>query len=164
MAGDSNTGGGGSVYWSLDVNNADDAKTKDTKIANKRHHQEGKDCDGNPANGDVFTVTIRIPQGQTPGGYVTGLQNAIQLSSDNAHVWFTVPIEDLGAADDHRQINIKWGDQSQLARHGNAAAKALARGGTATKRSVKKASAKKFAAKKSAAKNGKAKARRGKRR
>jgi hypothetical protein len=158
MSGDANAGGGGSVYWSVDVNQGVDADISSTKDSSGHHHQRGKDKDG-VAGVDVFTVTIRIPQGQTPAGYVTSLQNAIQPTLDNAHVWFTVPIEYLGPGDDHKQINIKWGDQSQLARHGNASAKALARGGTATKRSVKKASAKK-----SAAKKGKAKARGGKRR
>ena len=154
MAGDSNTGGGGSVYWSVDVNNGDDSKITSVKDSNGHHHQRGKDKDGVPGV-DYFTVTIRIPQGQQPNVYLGNLRNAIQVTLDNAHVTFPVLIEDLGPGDDHKQINITWGDQSGLPKHGSQIvshshvfAKTAARGAMRRKRSVKKASAKKSAAKK----------------
>jgi hypothetical protein len=118
MAGDANAGGGGSVYWSVDVNNGVDADITSTK-SNGHHHQRGKDNDG-VAGQDSFIVTIRVPQDQTDAdSYVNYLKTAIQPALDNAHVFFTVPIEYLGPGDDHKQINLKWGDQSGgFASHG----------------------------------------------
>jgi len=117
MAGDANAGGGGSVYWSVDVNNGDDSNINCAKDSSGHHHQRGKDRDGGP--GENFTVTIRIPQGEQPNVYLGNLRNAINVTPDNGHVTFTVPIEDLGPTDDHKQINIKWGDTSGLPRRGN---------------------------------------------
>jgi len=164
MAGDANAGGGGSVYWSVDVNKGDDTIIDCHKDSNGHHHQRGKDEDGR-AGLDLFTVTIRIPQGQQPNVYLGNLRNAIQVTQDNGHVTFTVPIEDLGPTDDHKQINIKWGDQSGLPAHGNTMVNhphAMAKHASPKKKAAPK---KKIAPKKKvAAKNRKRAVRRGKRR
>jgi hypothetical protein len=114
MAGDANAGGGGSVCWALRVSNADDAKTKDDKVSNGKHKQKGTDQTNYP-NGANFTITIRIPQdfNGRPNDYLTYLKNNIN-TSDPTHVQFFLPIEDDGPTGDHKQINIKWGDQSDL--------------------------------------------------
>jgi hypothetical protein len=120
MAGDGNTGGGGSVCWSLRVSNADDAKTKDDQISNGKHKQKGRDQTNYV--GENFTITIRIPQGykDRPDEYLTYLKNNIN-KSDSTHVQFFLPIEDDGPNGDHKQINIQWGAQSDLPPEGSTA-------------------------------------------
>jgi hypothetical protein len=158
MSGDANAGGGGSVYWTVDVDNADDTKTGDDNRGNGRHKQRGKDLDGAP--GDDFTITLRVPQTfNSATDYVNFLQGGTAFTTlDPRHVQFTLPIEWI--TNDNVQINVHWGGQvSDTGRnkHGHATATLLAT--TAKKRSAKKASAKKPVAKK-----GKAKARGAKRR
>src|SRR5436853_6808953 len=58
-----NTGGDGSVRWSVDADRVKKGDTQDSHGTGNpgKHHQEGIDQDG--AIGDWFTVSIKLPDG-----------------------------------------------------------------------------------------------------
>jgi len=165
MSGDANAGGGGSVYWTVDVDKGDNDPTKTNceNRGNGRYHQRGRDLDGVP-NNDNFTITLRVPQTfNSASDYLNHLRTVgtITQAGDPGHVQFTLPIEDPPSGD-KVQINIHWGGQvSDTGRNKKASAALLAKAPGAV---VKKRSAKKASAKKPVAKKGKAKARGAKRR
>ena len=94
--GDSETGGGGSVVWRVDANNA-------TKVRNMnkgtRHSQTGHDKD----QGDWFTVSISVPRGVTAKSYLKKL--GFQIDSAENRVFLNVPIRR-----DAKQIRVSWGN------------------------------------------------------
>jgi hypothetical protein len=92
--GDSETGGGGSVYWNLVANNVLDGESHDKKVGNGRQ-QDGRDLDG--AVGDFFTVSIKLPAN---GSSVTMTPDP----NDRTRVFFNLPI-----GIDPKQIRISWG-------------------------------------------------------
>src|SRR5690242_8730593 len=106
MAGDANAGGGGSVYWSVDVDDVDNTETSCQDNGNGRYHQRGKDKGG--AANESFTITLRAPVGMTADQYVAKLQTPGVINAvDAQHVQFTLPIEDN--PQDKVQINVHWG-------------------------------------------------------
>ena len=105
--GDNQTGGGGSVYWSVDGERV--AETGPRAPHNQhaghgigRHHQDGIDEDG--AIGDLFTVSIKVPNGfESAQAYLS--QFEWQVDNGGRRIYFNLPIED-----DPDQIHVSWGD------------------------------------------------------
>lgn len=107
MAGDSQTGGGGSVHWSIDVDKVDykRAETICEDHGDGRFHQRGRDRDG-VARRDRFTVSIRIPDNRNEARKLRRLLGGADDGSQRGRVTFTLPIER------HKdQIRITWGKQ-----------------------------------------------------
>ena len=86
MAGDSNTGGGGSVRWSVNSTNG---------------ALSGEDLDGD-ADTD-FTVVIKVRAGMNAAQFAGRLRQVI--TADGDHVFFNLPIE-KGV---ENQIQVVWG-------------------------------------------------------
>ena len=111
MGGDSQTGGGGSVFWSVDVDNVDNNPVETTceDHGGGRYHQRGHDNDG-VAGIDKFTISIRIPeQALDAQALLAALQGAD--TSEAGRVKFALPIER------HKdQIRITWGNHPVAAR------------------------------------------------
>ena len=146
MAGDANAGGGGSVYWSVDVDRIDSSPvvTDCVDLGSGRYHQRGRDRDGD--YGANFTVTIKLPDGfNSARDYLEHLKG-VAVDSADGRFSFPLPIED-----DPKQIRITWGDRV-VAKHpqGPQGSRALLRraGSTSRKVSAKKKSAKKKIVKK----------------
>ena len=106
--GDSQTGGDGSVQWSVDGTSVADTgpkapRNQHTNPGKGPHHQDGVDDDG--AIGDFFTVSIRVPQGVAVDEYLR--QFVWQV--DGRRIWFNLPIEEdpLHQPD---QVRVSWGD------------------------------------------------------
>jgi hypothetical protein len=105
MAGDANTGGGGSVYWTVMTNSLEitDSDIKRSDKASVLFHQEGSDKDGD-INTD-FTVSIKAPRGETAAQFLERLKQ--ELTVDKDRVYFNLAIED--AKD---QVRVSWGRQN----------------------------------------------------
>ena len=103
MAGDNNTGGGGSVKWTVHANKVKKTETKDKHTGSDEtgnHEQEGRDQDGDP--GEKFTVSIKVPAGKTPEQFI----REFALTEDaGSRVYFNLLIE----KEVSDQIRISWG-------------------------------------------------------
>jgi hypothetical protein len=145
MAGDSQTGGGGSVVWKVDVDKVDlnPQKTACEDHGSGRYHQRGRDTDG-VEGVDNFTISIKIPKGKAAADLLA-VMGAADTVSEPGRVVFPLPVEEWQP----NQINIRWGGQPIAARGnkilGNAhiAARVVAGGAPAKKAPVKKAAKKK---------------------
>ena len=90
MAGDSNTGGGGSVHWTVNTPNGG---------------LTGRDPDGQKDTD--FTVIIRVRPGMSAAQFAARLRQVI--TPDGDHVYFNLPIEDRGEDPPQPQIQVVWG-------------------------------------------------------
>jgi hypothetical protein len=105
--GDNQTGGGGSVYWSVDGKRVDETgprapHNKHTGHGNGPHHQDGIDNDG--AIGDDFTVSIKVPKEfDSAEAYLE--QFKWQIDQGGKRIYFNLPIED-----DPDQVHVSWGE------------------------------------------------------
>ena len=98
--GDSETGGGASVYWNINANDVRPGESHDQQAGNGRK-QDGRDREG--TIGDFFKVSIKIPAGGLPPELA-----ALQPDpNDPQRVFFNLRIED-----DKKQIRISWGNSS----------------------------------------------------
>jgi hypothetical protein len=106
MAGDANMGGGGSVKWSVNVDNVDnDPLETGCEDGNPGHHrQKGRDKDGVPGT-DAFTISIKVPGTKTQAQFLTDLQGADL--SEAGRIKFPLPIE----KNTPDQIRIRWGNR-----------------------------------------------------
>ena len=100
--GDSEEGGGGSVYWKLEAKNVNNASHSQV---NKKVDQEGKDEDGAP--GTDFTVSVLVPEDMTGAGFLAHLKSILTLTSNEKRVFFNHPIEEKPTP---AQIRVSWGD------------------------------------------------------
>ena len=101
--GDSEEGGGGSVRWKLEV---DDAKSANHNHTGNKVKQGGEDDDGEV--GTDFTVSVQVPRGMTGPAFLAHLQGMLTLNSSGSRVFFNHPIEENRPA----QIRVSWGDSS----------------------------------------------------
>ena len=102
--GDSEEGGGGSVFWKLE---AKKAKNESHVKVGKKVDQKGEDEDDNTDLGYHLTISFLKPNGLTQGQFLTHLQSpqGLKLSTkDNKRVFFNLPIENKKA-----QIRVSWG-------------------------------------------------------
>lgn len=107
MAGDSQTGGGGSVYWTIDVDKLDfvreETACQDGDGRGRRFHETGRDRDGVTGK-DRFTISIKVPDDDKEAAIFRKMLQ--QASSQRGRVTFTLPIED-----NPNQIRITWGNR-----------------------------------------------------
>ena len=108
--GDSETGGDGSVQWTVDVDHvkkdpSGHSRVKCIDVGAHGHHQEGYDGDGDP--GDVMTVSIKAPQGKTASGLLNYLKNT-GLTIDGDRVYFNIAIEQNNGD----QVRLSWGNSN----------------------------------------------------
>ena len=102
MAGDANTGGGGSVYWRVETNSLENTDTDIKRISKAavRLCQEGSDKDGDI--GTDFTVSIKAPKGETAAQFLERLKQDLKVDKDR--VYFNLAIED-----NTEQVRVSWG-------------------------------------------------------
>jgi hypothetical protein len=98
--GDNNTGGGGSVRWSINANSVEAADV----TGDGPHYLEGHDKDGDV--GDFFTVSIRAPKKyKSAQDYLDDLKLAVdQDPGDGKRIYFNLPIEEH-----FDQVRVSWG-------------------------------------------------------
>lgn len=105
MAGDSQTGGGGSVTWYVKVDDVD-ASPQNTICEDHgrgQFHQRGRDKDNTVTD---FKIRILRPKKYADtASYLNDLRNAIRDGGDG-RVEFTLPID----KDETDQIRITWGN------------------------------------------------------
>jgi hypothetical protein len=108
-----NTGGDGSVKWSLDAGNVRAHRSTHRENGSLRH--EGVDTTGNV--GDLFTVSIEVPEDFNGSAekYLEALKSDDSLwglKPDSGRVYFNLKIESMN----HDQIRITWGDSPHMRR------------------------------------------------
>jgi hypothetical protein len=163
MAGDSETGGGGSVTWAVNVDkiDTDPVETDCQDLGSGKYHQRGRDKED--TDGKNFTISIKAP-GVSASQYKAQLQLPATIVADdvNGRISFTLPID----RNERNQIKISWGDHdvphvprghhSHQLMASTASISRMARkkkpGTKTAKRSSKKKTAKKSTGKKSAKK------------
>ena len=102
--GDSEEGGGGSVFWKLDAKGVEPGKAHHKHI-DKKVDQDGEDEDDKAQLGFHFTVSILKSDGFTQEEFLEHLKSSLTLSiKDNKRVYFNLPIEKKKA-----QIRVSWG-------------------------------------------------------
>ena len=111
---DQNTGGDGSVRWSIDADNVRVHESRHLDNGRLNHH--GVDRTGMPGK-DWFTVSIEVPK-QFEGDaakYLAALKGdgVFGLRADDrdpGRVYFNLPIERMN----HDQIRISWGNSAHV--------------------------------------------------
>ena len=99
--GDSEEGGGGSVYWKLEAKDVGPGQANHNHTG-KNVKQGGKDDDEKAEPGYHFTVSVLKRNGMDGGQFLAHLKSALTLDGDR--VYFNHPIEDKKA-----QIRVSWG-------------------------------------------------------
>jgi hypothetical protein len=114
---DQQTGGDGSVRWSVDADNVSEVESR--HISNGRHQQHGIDKAGDA--GDWFTVSIRVPDEiGSVDAYLRALKDGDENllwgikkdPVDGKRVYFNVRIEKKT----HDQIRVSWGASDHVRR------------------------------------------------
>jgi hypothetical protein len=111
---DQNTGGDGSVRWSIDADNVKLHESRHSDNGRLNHH--GIDRSGTPGK-DWFTVSIEVPK-QFDGNaakYLEALKGGGPFGlradeRDSNRVYFNVPIEKMN----HDQMRISWGNSAHV--------------------------------------------------
>jgi hypothetical protein len=110
---DQNTGGDGSVRWSVEADNVRAHESKHLDNGRLSHH--GVDRAGTPGK-DWFTISIEVPA-QFHGDaaqYLEALkgEGALGLRKDpnDNRVYFNLPIERMN----HDQIRLSWGNSAHV--------------------------------------------------
>ena len=112
-----NTGGDGSVRWTLDADNVTESECKN--LGGGKHTQNGIDKSGDA--GDWFTVSIEVPEEfDDAEAYLVALKEGDQNLlwgvkkdvSDNDRIYFNVRIE----RKNHDQIRVSWGESENVRR------------------------------------------------
>jgi hypothetical protein len=112
---DQNTGGDGSVKWSVDAENVKLHESKHLDNGRLNHH--GVDRSGVPGK-DWFSVSIEIPHflNGDAEAYLAALRdpkNPLGLRRDDrdpSRIYFNLPIEKMN----HDQIRVSWGNSSHV--------------------------------------------------
>jgi len=110
--GDHNSGGGGSVYWKIELDHVPEVNT----VAGPKEWTElGYDEDPDRIDGKWFTVSIKVPQGFPGGrtGYLKALRDpkswwGIRESPEPNRVYFNVDLEEQRDKNP-TQIRTSWG-------------------------------------------------------
>ena len=116
--GDNNTGGGGSVQWSIDVKHAGLKAADGTSTDMGQQNHGGHDLDGEV--GDLFTVSIKVPGGDSAQAYINELKT--KLSPDGNRIFFNLPIEKHD-----NQIRVSWGESDHHKGEANKQGKRIAK-------------------------------------
>ena len=111
---DTQTGGDGSVKWSIDADNVRDHESKHAE--NGRLTHTGVDRSGRPGK-DWFTVSIEVPVqfGGDAAAYLQALKGDGVLGlrideRDGNRVYLNLPIERMH----HKQVRVSWGNSANV--------------------------------------------------
>src|SRR5262245_23800568 len=103
------TGGDGSVKWSIDADSVKEHSSTHELSGRLKH--SGIDKTGNP--GDPFTISIKVPSHfKTAEAYLEELRNPKSVwgihpePNGELRVFFNIPIERMT----HDQIRVSWGN------------------------------------------------------
>lgn len=113
---DQNTGGDGSVRWTIDAENVREHRA--IRLENNRHEETGVDRSGKP--GDWFTISIKVPRDigskeeylrrLREGDLVWGIRG--DPDDDENRIEFNVRIEEKTP----NQIRVSWGSSGHVHR------------------------------------------------
>lgn len=103
---DSETGGDGSVAWNLKVDRVRKVGGVSQVTSQDNgggHHQSGTDENGAP--GEIMTVSIEVPRGQSANDFLDYLRNrGLTIAGDR--VYLNIRIE----SDNTDQVRLSWGN------------------------------------------------------
>ena len=115
---DQNTGGDGSVRWSVDADNVKPGDSEDSDKGGGKRHQHGLDQNGDV--GDWFTVSIKVPaEIGDRNAYLAALRGddarwgiKPDPNGPGARIYFNLRIERRTPD----QIRVSWGDSVNVLR------------------------------------------------